>query len=117
MRKSKIIDVLVIGLSFLPLVTLAQQDNVTPIAANVLGLARVLVTLVFVLSVVAFGWGIVRFVMAAGNPEEVKKAKAFLLWGVVGMAVGASIFGLIQFLRTYFGIQGGQLILAPPVVQ
>lgn len=107
---------LVAGMT-LPVAVFAQQDIVTPLATQFLNLARVLVTLVFVLAIVAFGWGIVSFVMAAGDPGAVQKAKGFLLWGVIGMAVGASLFGLITFLQTYLGVQGGGLIITTPQVE
>ena len=101
----------------LPLIASAQaQDIVTPIAKNVLSLAQVLVTIVFVLAVVAFGWGIVKFIFAGGDPSAIAKAKSFLLWGVIGMAVMASLFGLITFMQTYFGIKSGGLPITPPTV-
>ena len=101
-----------------PLLVFAQaQDVVTPIANNVLKLSRVLVTIVFVLSVVVFGWGIVKFISSAGSADKVKEGRQFLLWGVVGMAVGASLFGLVQFMQVYFGIQAGQFTIQPPIVQ
>ena len=101
----------------LPLIASAQaQDIVTPIAKNVLSLAQVLVTVVFVLAIVAFGWGIVQFIFAGGDPSKISAAKSFLLWGVIGMAVMASLFGLITFMQTYFGVKSGGLQIAPPTV-
>lgn len=113
---SKIAKIGVIAASFMPLMALAQTDIVTPIAKNVLTLSRVLVTIVFVLSVVMFGWGIVKFVTAAGDPKKLADAKQFLWYGVIGMAVGASLFGLVTFLQTYFGVRAGQLEIEPPTV-
>jgi len=95
----------------------AAQDIVSPIATNVLNLVKILVTIVFVLAVVAFGWGIVKFIFAGGDPTGIAKAKAFLLWGVIGMAVMASLFGLVGFLQTYFGVDAGGLNIIPPKVQ
>ena len=112
---------MVIGASYLlPFVALAQtsgQTDVLNVVNNILGIVRVLVTIVFVLSIVVFGWGIVQFILAAGDPTAVAKAKSFLLWGVIGMAVGASIFGLVDFLRRYFNIGNNQLIIPQPTVQ
>ena len=109
----------VVASAIVPFVALAADasDNVTPIANNVLALVNVLVTIVFTLSIVVFGWGIVQFILAAGDPAAVSKAKSFLLWGVIGMAVGASIFGLVAFLRTYFGVSGGTLDINLPQVK
>jgi hypothetical protein len=101
-----------------PLVAFAAgaQDLITPVANSVLATVRVLVTVVFVLAIVAFGWGIVQFIFAGGDPTALGKAKSFLLWGVIGMAVMASLFGLTQFLQNYFGVNSGDLIVKPPNV-
>ena len=105
----------------LPLIASAAgtaQDIVTPIAKNILDLSRMLTLVVFVLAIVAFGWGIVQFIFAAGDPASVTKAKGFLLWGVIGMAVMASLFGLITFLQTYFGVtKGGQVDITVPIIR
>ena len=101
-----------------PLIALAQaNDIVTPIANNILRTVNVLSTVVFVLAVVAFGWGIVKFIFAGGDPTKLGEAKSFLMWGVVGMAVMASVFGLVKFLQTYFGVEGGGLNIVTPKVQ
>ena len=109
-----------IGASFiLPLIALAQtqgQQDVVNIVNNVLTVVRIMVTIVFVLSIVVFGWGIVQFILAAGDPTLVAKAKQFLFWGVVGMAVGATIFGLVEFLQRYFGLRPDRLIIQEPQV-
>ena len=105
----------------LPLIASAAgtaQDIVTPIAKNILDLSRMLTLVVFVLAGVAFGWGIVQFIIAAGDPAAVTKAKGFLLWGVIGMAVMASLFGLIQYLQQYFGVTGGgQVDITTPIIR
>ncbi len=101
-----------------PFIASAQgQDLLTPIAKNVLELVRVLVLIVFVLAVVAFGWGIVKFIFAGGDPTAIGKAKTFLLWGVIGMAVMASLFGLITFMQNYFGVKPGGLNVETPKVK
>lgn len=93
------------------------QDLVTPVANQILTTVKILVTVVFVLAVVAFGWGIVQFIFAGGDPAALGKAKSFLLWGVIGIAVMASVFGLTQFLQQYFGVGSGGLNIVAPIVQ
>ena len=73
---------------------------------NLLETANILVTLMFVIALLVFAFGIIRFLLAAGDPNAVSSAKGYILWGVVGMAVLASLFGLILFLRNFFGISG-----------
>ena len=118
-RFNRIVPAFAIIAIALPLIASAAgtaQDIVTPIANNVLSLVRVLVLIVFVLAIVAFGWGIVQFIFAGGDPTAIGKAKSFLLWGVIGMAVMASLFGLITFLQQYFGVNSGGLNILPPIV-
>ena len=118
-RVSRFVPVLIAIAISAPLIVLAAgtaQDLVTPIADNILKTVKVLVTIVFVLAVATFGWGIVQFIFAAGDPTTLAKAKQFLLWGVIGMAVMASVFGLTDFLQRYFGIEKGVLPITPPTV-
>ena len=111
------IAVLVIALPLVAMAAGTAQDLLTPVAQNILALVKILVLIVFVLAIVAFGWGIVMFIFAGGDPTALGKAKSFLLWGVIGMAVMASLFGLIQFLQTYFGVASGGLSVEAPKVQ
>ena len=117
-RFNRIVPAFTIVAIALPFIVSAAtaQDIVTPIANNVLALVRVLVLIVFVLAIVAFGWGIVQFIFAGGDPTAIGKAKSFLLWGVIGMAVMSSLFGLITFLQQYFGVNSGGLNILPPIV-
>lgn len=119
-RFSRIMPALAIAIIALPLIASAAgtaQDIVSPIASQVLALVKILVTVVFVLAVVAFGWGIVMFIFAGGDPTQLGKAKSFLLWGVIGMAVMASVFGLIDFMQRYFGVANSALVINQPTVQ
>lgn len=97
-----------------PLSTLAAS-KLNTVIGNLIDVAKQLIILVFVLAVVMFGWGIVQFLRAASSgPEQLKKSKQFLLWGVVGMAVLASIYGLITYLTDIFGVTTGGGTIKPP---
>ena len=116
MKTSSKIYSLIAGLSALPFIALAQTDKLTSVASNFLKTINVVVTIVFVLAILIFGWGIVRFISAAGDAEKIKKAKSMIVWGVIGIAVLASVFGLISFLQDYFGVgAGGGNIVVPGV--
>ena len=75
------------------------------------------VTIMFVLAVLVFGWGVVKYIMSAGNPDGEKEARGFLWWGVIGIAVLAFVFGIIQYAATYFGVStaGGGTIKIPKI--
>lgn len=50
-----------------------------------------------------FVWGVARFIKASGNEKEVKDSKNILIWGVIGMFVLVSIWGIITLLRGELG--------------
>ncbi len=58
-----------------------------------------LVPLFAVLAFMYFVWGVARFIKAAGNEKEVGDSKKILIWGVVGLLVLTSIWGIISFLK------------------
>lgn len=51
----------------------------------------------------AFVLGVARFIKAAGNEKEVKDSKNIIIWGVIGMFVLFTIWGIISFLKSEFG--------------
>ncbi|OHA00465.1 MAG: hypothetical protein A3C07_01250 [Candidatus Sungbacteria bacterium RIFCSPHIGHO2_02_FULL_47_11] len=89
---------------------LTQVDT---ILFRILNTLRTVVLIVFVLAVIVFGWGVVKLILAAGNPTEIAKAKLFIWWGVIGMAILASITGIIVYLQEFFGVSSGGSIKFP----
>lgn len=50
-----------------------------------------------------FVWGIARFIKSAGSEKEIKDSKNLIIWGVVGLFVLVTIWGIISFLKGEFG--------------
>ena len=117
-RFLKISPLLAIGYSLVPVLVsaAAPSDVVKPIVNQALDVSRILITLMMVLSVVVLGWGIVRLILAAGNPDAVKKAKGVIIWGIIGIAVFVSLFALIEFIQSYFGVTE-EGVIKPPTIQ
>jgi len=99
-----------------PLVAFAQVNKPLVLASFILTVLQVVVTIVFVIAVIVFGWGIVKLIIAAGNPAQIQQAKQFIWWGIIGMAVLASIFGIISYLQVFTGVSGGGGIIRPPTI-
>ena len=62
------------------------------------------VPLIFALALVVFTWGVVQYVI--NSDDETKKAKGrdFMIWGIIALAVMVSVWGLVNILRSTFGI-------------
>lgn len=88
-----------------PLFVFAQKDvetlinDFTQIAYNAINFLLVLATLVFL-------WGIIKYVSAGGDAAKIKEARSYILWGIIGLAVMASVWAIVFFLERTFGTEG-----------
>ena len=88
-------------------------SQINQIIVNLIGTARLVILLLFVLALLVFVWGMVKLIFAASNPDKLKEAKGILWWGIIGMFVLASVFGIVVALQVYFGIEGPPQIPIP----
>ena len=63
-----------------------------------------IIQVVFGAAVLIFLWGVVQFVMNAGDPGEREKGRNHIIWGVVGMAIMLSVYGIIRFVAATIGV-------------
>lgn len=60
--------------------------------------------LLFAAAFFYFLWGVFQFVRAAGDEEARKVGREHIIYGVIGLAVMASVYGLVTFLTTTAGL-------------
>ncbi|MDD3662420.1 MAG: hypothetical protein PHT84_00985 [Candidatus Pacebacteria bacterium] len=68
-------------------------------------LVKSVIPFLFSLATVAFIWGIIQYFMNPDNEEKRKKGKSFLLWGLIGLFVMISVWGLVAVFSNTFGIR------------
>lgn len=56
--------------------------------------------LVFALALIYFLWGTFKFVKGADSDDARSTGKQHMVWGVIGMAIMASAFGIVEVIRT-----------------
>lgn len=68
------------------------------------------ITLLFVIAFVVFVWGLFGFFSSksgGGNSEDgIQRGKRHILWGIIGMVIMTSVFGIMQLLINSLGVQG-----------
>src|SRR5438445_125578 len=69
---------------------------------------NLIVPLMLAFAVVVFIYGVIRYVIAQG-PEEAGKARGYIIWSVVGLAVILAVWGLANLLINFFGVKPLQL--------
>lgn len=62
-----------------------------------------LIALIVALSVLMFIWGVFRYVRGADDPAKQKDAKWFVLYGILGIFIMLSVWGLVGILQGTFG--------------
>lgn len=63
-----------------------------------------IILLIFSAGVFFFMWGLVRFLMNLDNPEGRKTGQNHMLWGIVGVFIMATVFGIISIITNTLGV-------------
>ena len=64
------------------------------------GLLNSVISLLFVLATVYFLWGVVNYVVGAGGDiKKLEQGKQHMLWGIVGMAIMLSAWGIVRAIQ------------------
>src|ERR1035437_6465465 len=91
-------------LAFGPVLALAQApagqtfngDYFVSIIQTVGKIVGYLIPIMFGLAIVYFFWGMIKYIMAAGDPDKAKEGKSIMIYGVIAITVMAALFGLVQ---------------------
>ena len=97
---------------------LAAPDTtkLTNIASGFVDIANVVTTILFVLAIAVFAWGIVKLIWAAGDANAVREARGIITWGLIAIAVLASLYGVVKYLQTVVGVGTGDLDIQQPKI-
>lgn len=69
-------------------------------------LSSVVIPLLVTLAGAFFLWGIVNYFFLNGSNEEKRlEGRSFVIWGLLGLVVIFSVWGLVSMLLSTFGLQ------------
>jgi len=67
--------------------------------------SEVLIPLAFALALFYFFWGVAKYIRtSAGDEKGAEEGKRIMIWGIVGLFVAFSIWGIITFIQSELGI-------------
>ncbi len=106
--KKILLTAVLISLLMVPAVNvLAQAQQSPPANLDVMTLLDRIVdwlfTILLVIAAIAIIIAAYYFVTAAGNPETVSKARNFVLYALIGVAVAVASRGLVALVQTIVG--------------
>lgn len=99
MKKLNILSYLLAVLLISP--NLALAWSIPGIACSIQSIVQIAFV---VAAVVYFLWYGIMFLMAAGDASKVGTARQGVLWGIVGVIVGAIALGIIDAVINYFNL-------------
>jgi hypothetical protein len=73
---------------------------------GVIGILNVVVIpVIFTLAFLVFVWGVLKYFVIHGDSDSSRaEGRQFAIWGIIGMAVLFSVWGLVNILLSTLGI-------------
>ena len=69
-----------------------------------------LITLGFAVAMVVFLWGIFQFIRNPADAENRKTGQKNIMWGLIGLVIMFSAFGIIKIILATFGLTPPDII-------
>ena len=106
MPKRSLAKLSILGSALLPALLFAQGafTQLETVVATIGRIVNLLIPIFFALALLAFFYGIFQYIRSAGDPAEASAGKSIMIYGVIAIAVMASVFGITRLLQTTFGI-------------
>ncbi len=101
---------------FSPAIMLANSDGtgLSGFLGNLTGLANQAYALIIALIVLAFAWGVLKFVFQSGDDQA--KGKNMMIWSIIAITVLFSIWGIVRIFQETVGVDGGDRNINAPAI-
>ena len=86
---------------------LAMAKTLVDLISDIKGIINTIIPLLISIAVLTLIWGIVKFITSAGNEDKRKEGRDLIIYGIIGLFVMVSIWGLVNVLVSTFGLGGG----------
>ena len=73
------------------------------------------ITILFVIATILFLWGVIQYVIGSqGDEKKLILGKKIMMWGIIGLTIMASAWGIVKIICDFFGTcSGGSAPLGP----
>jgi len=89
---------------------LSNVTNLKSLITNIIKcLLNPLVVLMVGLSIIIFIWGVFKFIRSDSGSDDKSAGRAFMFWGIVGIFVMISLWGLVNVLQHTFVLSGDDI--------
>lgn len=107
--KQKVLKIIAILL--FPTIVMAQTlSTILGIFADII---NALMPFTVGLAVLFFMFGVFQFIRASGNEDEITEGRNRMIYGIIGIFVMVSVWGLVNLLGNTFGLQSNIIPCLP----
>lgn len=110
MKKISTLSALLLAMPFV-----ASAQTFGSILGVINTLVNQLIPLTMALALLAFFWGLVRYIWNSSSEEAKQEGKNIMIAGIVGLFVMVSIWGLVGIIAQTFGVRTGGSQTPPTV--
>jgi hypothetical protein len=102
---------------FAPLMASAATAGASAqsIIGVIIGIVNTLIPFMLALALLAFFWGLVRYIWNSGDAEAQAAGKGIMIWGIIALFVMVAVWGLVGVVANTFNIGTGGSATAPCV--
>ena len=100
-----------LSVAVFPVITFAAAD-LGSLLGKFYGIVEALIPIIIGLAVLAFIWGILKYVVAKGE-EDRKEARNVMIYGIIVIFVMVSVWGLVNLLGETIGLDNSNVPTAP----
>ena len=88
--------------NFLAADALAAGPTFQGIIANVTKVLQSVIPILILIATIVFAWGVILYISAAGDEEKIKEGRQYIIWGIIGLAIIISVWGIVKIVVTLF---------------
>jgi len=110
--------VILAALALAPAFVFAQDlSTLQQLVVSIGNIVDLAIPIVFSIALLAFFWGLVKYIFAQGDETAKVEGKKIMLWGLIALFVAASVWAIVIFAQDSLGLGGETTIPVPSVNQ
>jgi len=117
---AKILSVFAPTLAFLyPLVSYARcvgpQYGISVYICAATDVIGAIIPITFMLAIIFFFYAMMKFVFSIGDEKAKTQGHKIMLWGILALFIGSSLWGILQIVNQVFNFSPGGIIPLQPI--
>lgn len=102
--KNKISTLSAYLLVFIPTISFAAFGGINDLLRSFGGLVKLAIPIAYGLAVLFFFYGVAKYILHADDEKAAKDGKSIMVYGVIGLFVISSIWGIVNFIGVQLNI-------------